>query len=451
MTLVDSPPITRRPGEFNPREIASILVGGIEYTAWETVWAQERWAEAFSFFRFTTAENPPLPEVYTDLKIIPCDRVTVLLGGVTAISGWVTQRQVAYDADRHQVQIIGKANTFWPAKSSIETEDANMDNMNIVQMANKLVSKYGVSVVTIGDVDTSPFGPKQASPGGNIWQFLDEQAKVKKVLLSSNAAGELLLIGPHGSRPAGVLKEGVNIKKMQSNISIEDLFTDIQAIGQVAGHDQQNMGDANDMKGHAAGGGCIKSVMVIPVEDPVQTVADLDKRAQFEAQWTQGAKITCNITVQGWFNQFGDLWRAGQSVVVISPMVFVNQELKIKTVTWTQDSENGTETLLECVQPWALNGKGGANVGDPTPSAGNAVPQVSLEDLSGLGRLSANIGLGAQQPGIGTLPPEQSFPPSGSIGNLPPEAATSSWRDQPVKLPPEALTPGRGWPIFKRR
>jgi hypothetical protein len=133
--------------------------------------------------------------------------------------------------------------------------------------------------------------------------------------------------------------------------------------------------------------------------------------------------------------------------MVISPMVFVNQTLKIKTVTWTQDSENGTETLLECVQPWALNGKGGVNVADPTPG-GFAVPQVTLQDMSGLGPLSPNIGLGGTRPGIGSLPPEQSFPPPGSVGNLPPEAAPSS---QMLDLPIEARTPGHGWPVFKNR
>jgi prophage tail gpP-like protein len=449
MTLVDAPPITRRPGEFNPREIAAIVVNGIEYTDWETVWAQERWAEAFSFFRFTTAENPPLPEVYTDLQIIPCDRCTIVLGGATAISGWVTQRQVAYDAERHQVQIIGKANTFWPAKSSIKPEDANMDNMNIVQIANKLVAPYGVSVRPIGDVDTSPFQQKQAPPGGNIWQFLDEVARMKKVLLSSNAAGEVLLIGPHGMPSVAVLKEGVNIKKMQSNISIEDTFADIIAIGQVAGHDEQNMSAANDMQGHAAGGSCVASTLVIPVEDPVQTPAELTKRAQFEAQWTDGAKVTCNITVQGWFNEFGDLWRAGQQVMVISPMVFINQTLKIKTVTWTQDSESGTETLLECVQPWALNGKGGVNVADPAPASGT-VTQVTPMDMTGLGPLSPTIGLGGVQPGIGLLPPEPTFPTASNVRS-PQTAPRPSWRDQPVKLPLEALTPGHGWPTFKRR
>ena len=435
MTLVDSPPITRRPGEFNPSEIAAILAGGIEYTSWETVWAQERWGEAFSFFRFTTAEASPMPEVYSDLKIIPCMPCTITLGGSTAITGWVMQRQVAYDAERHQVMIIGKAATFWPAKSHIKTEDANMDGLNIVQIANKLVGPYGVTVTPIGDVDMKPFEKLQADPGGNIWEFLEKQSRDRRTILSSNAAGQLLLVGPHGVAPVGVLEEGVNIKKMQAVISIEDTWLGIQVLGQVSGSDQQNMGDANDMKGEASGTSCIKAELVFPVEHPVQSKEELDQRAHYEALWTDGAKITANVTVQGWFNPSGGLWRAGQQVMVKSPMVYLNQELKVKTCTWTQDSENGTETLLECVQPWALNGMGGANVADPPPAPSsmsiNPVPQVTMQDLTGLGPVSPTIGRGGV---FGGGRPDQPFPPPGSIGGLPPEAATR----------------GRGWPTLIR-
>ena len=41
------------------------------------------------------------------------------------------------------------------------------------------------------------------------------------------------------------------------------------------------------------------------------------------------------------------LWQAGDEVVVNSPMALLNNEqLKIRTVTWTQDRQSGTQTLV---------------------------------------------------------------------------------------------------------
>jgi prophage tail gpP-like protein len=355
------------PTQFKPSEIATLLVNGQEYKDWETIWAQERWNESFSFFRFTTAEREPIPNVWEDLPVAPCDGCQILFGGEPAIKGYVTQRQVAYDADRHQVLLIGKSATFWPFKSHIDTKEANMDGLNIVQIANKLINPYGVKVRVVGSVDTKVFEKEQASPGQNIWEYLDKLARQRAALLGSDAAGQVLLIGDHEwGDPVDVLMDGVNIKRMQATISIEDQWGEIDVLGQTSGGDDQNGSDANDMRGQANGGSCVSCKLVIPVEEPVKTQAELYQRAYFEAKWTDGTKITALITVQGWFTRSGQLWHAGQNVSVFAPLVPIEQVLKIKTCTWTQDSENGTETVLECVNPWALNDDTQVNVGNPT-------------------------------------------------------------------------------------
>jgi hypothetical protein len=84
--------------------------------------------------------------------------------------------------------------------------------------------------------------------------------------------------------------------------------------------------------------------------------------------------------------------------------------MKIKTCTWTQDSENGTETVLECVNPAALNDDTQINVGNPLstadvpPQANPRAATVSVDQIR-----AAILGLPAQQalpPAIPTLPGE---------------------------------------------
>ena len=62
---------------------------------------------------------------------------------------------------------------------------------------------------------------------------------------------------------------------------------------------------------------------------------------------------------------------AGDDAYIYSPMAMLDGTMKIKTVTWTQDNNQGTQTTLELVAPWGLNDTIGANVGNP------GMPQLS--------------------------------------------------------------------------
>jgi prophage tail gpP-like protein len=80
----------------------------------------------------------------------------------------------------------------------------------------------------------------------------------------------------------------------------------------------------------------------------------LQKRAESEALWHEGAIIEVNITVQGWKTPSGDLWRAGNVYKVVSAMISLNEPLGAQTVTFTQDRSAGTLTTLKLVQPRLL-------------------------------------------------------------------------------------------------
>ena len=45
----------------NPAEVATVVVNDLQFNNWESVWVQQRWAEAFPVFKFTTADLPPTP------------------------------------------------------------------------------------------------------------------------------------------------------------------------------------------------------------------------------------------------------------------------------------------------------------------------------------------------------------------------------------------------------
>jgi prophage tail gpP-like protein len=401
---------------FNPQEIAKLIVNGQEYTKWDSVWVQERWTESFSFYRFTATEdasiNPPV--AVEDIQWLPGDKCTVYLGGIPVITGTIITRQASYTATQHLVQLTGKSSAFWAYKSSVFTEDGNFDGKNFEQIANIVLSPY-VKPVTIGTLDSSPFAKAQAEIGKPIWDYLQGLAREKGAELGVNRGGVPILIGQHIADIIGTVRDGDNILAMQATITVEDLFMDINVTADNQGGDDNNMTKASQIKGHASSSAPEKATLVIPMEHPPPPPGtdEANKRAQYEKKWTEAARITANVTVQGWFAQNGGLWEAGKNVNVDCPLAVLRGVMKIKTATFEQNNNTGTTTTLELVAPWGLNDQLNVNVAPAYGLRKTTIPSLSPNNPPTV--KPAPTGSPVSQPPVDT-----NFPIIGSPGSQPP-------------------------------
>src|SRR5262245_16441075 len=173
----------------NPAETAVLNVGGLTFDAWESVWVQHRWSDSFQAFRFTAAEDDKMPENWTKAKFKPCDKCTITLGGQLAITGHILSRQTAYNETSHSVQLIGKSLTVWSAQSSVDTKTGNFDGMSFEQIARKVLQPYPCGVKKIGKLDDTPFESCQAQKGETIWDFLENLARPRGIVLGSDVEG----------------------------------------------------------------------------------------------------------------------------------------------------------------------------------------------------------------------------------------------------------------------
>ena len=344
---------------FNPAEVASLAVDGVVFEDWESVWVQHRWSDGWPLFRFTAAEEATMPVSWTALQFKPGDACTILLGGQLAITGIVLTRQTAYDASNHQVELSGAGRTWAASTSSVNAKDANFDNMPLQAIATKVYGNFGVSVLPIGTVDATPFTKCQAQPGELLFDFVDKLARQRGATLGSDELGNMLLIGDHSYTPVQDLIEGENIMKMQCVISNEMMATVYNALGQAANAETLSAAAAAKMEAEVTSGnykGYTKFIQTV-LEHPAMSPAEVQSRAIYEAQFRDGTQIRANVTVQGWLRDGKNLWRCGDDVNVYSPMAMLTFVMKIQTVTFQQDSQTGTTTVLELVMPWMLSDK----------------------------------------------------------------------------------------------
>lgn len=364
----------------NPAEVAQLQVGGAIFEDWETVWVQHRWADGWPLFRFTASERAEMPESWTSLQFKPGDSCQIILGGQLAITGIILTRQTAYDDSNHTVELSGAGKTWAAAKSSVDTKNANNDNMPLQAIASKVTAPFGVAVIPVGMVDTRPFQQAQAQPGELVFDFLDKLARQRGAILGSDHLGNFLLIGKHSTSPVQQLVEGENILKMQCIISNEMLSTEYSVLAQAANGNWTAARTAAEMEARV--GGTINSYYKFfqtVMEQPAKDIGEVMTRATYEATFSEGTLIRAYVTVQGWLRDGASLWRAGDSVWVHSPMAMLDMAMKIQTATFAQDDRSGTTTVLEVVLPWMLADQ---PYGTGTQSEGPGVPQPPADATS---------------------------------------------------------------------
>jgi prophage tail gpP-like protein len=378
---------TRSQNATVPPDQATLIVGGINFQDWESVYVQMRWASSWSYFKFTSVErdaptgNSSAPDVVTwfqDPVFLPGAPCEISLGGVPVIYGFVEVRQVAYDANRHGIEISGKSWSELAAKSSVDSDSGSFDGMTWKQVADKVVAPHGIKVIPIGNLDSTPFKQLQNQPGELIHDFLERIARPRGIILGNDSFGNFLAIGQHSMPVVNTqLIEGQNIKACQCIISKEHQYDEYRTTGQTPASDDINGSKASELKASFKGTGFPGTLKIIPSEQPVSQ-QELVARARNEFIWAEGPKIEASITVQGWFRDTTNLWYPGENVFVYSPMCPLNMMMKIETVTFTQDNNSGTQTILDLKQPWALNDD------NLNPGAPNSTSNLSLSPAQAL-------------------------------------------------------------------
>jgi prophage tail gpP-like protein len=324
-------------------------------------------------------EREPIPNLWSKLQFLPGDYVEILLGGQLALQqGVIITRQVAYDANDHGVQLDGVSLTWIAAKSSVDVEGGNFDGMTFEEVARKVLSKYtGIGIRVIGTLNPRVFEYLQNEKGETNWDFLERIARARGIVLGSDHQSNVLLIGDHTFPIVADLVEGENILSCQCVISIQNLSALYAVANSTPASDDQSGTAASEQEESVGGTGPPTSNVLTPSVVPVKSLDELREMAQNEAVWSEGTAVQATITVQGWMMPgTNELWRAGSDVFVNSPMAILDQVMKIRTATFTQDSR-GTLTTLDLVIPWLLRDKapGGPNFpDDPAPTQTPIVP-----------------------------------------------------------------------------
>jgi prophage tail gpP-like protein len=354
-------------------EYAEVVINGQIYRDWDSVKVIVP-AGGVSEGAYTRCELSVTEKIdkqtFAALQIKPGDRATVFLAGKLVCSGFVTQRQAAYDANNHTVLIVVESQVSDLVDSTIGIKESEFRDYPLKQIVEKVVKPFGIQVQINGQSPNfdKQFKETNLHPGESVIAAIERLARMRQMQVHDDEKGSLVLAsGTQGQ--GGDLIEGMNILSANCLIENRSAFSKVGVLGQQRGDDQ-----TDDEKARKPAGSADTSAttgvqryrpLTIWAEHPGDS-DDMAKRAQYEAAMRLATMIQARVTVQGWLQAGGDLWRIRQLVTVNSPMLLLySYTLFVFTIIFEQNNASGTTTTLELIMPSAAGqiGQGGSDGG----------------------------------------------------------------------------------------
>ncbi len=312
------------------------------------------------------------PGQRTVWPIQPGEFCELLIGNETVITGYVDIVDAQYDSNSHSLRVSGRDRTGDLVDCTVDPKTWN--NQSCSQIIRELVKPYGINVIE--QVDCSKVISRLVlDPGETVFSVLDHLARSAGVCLVSSGKGELLITSAQNAiLNSGMLKLGENILRASCRRDFTNLYSQITVSSQISGealdqYDVLSTQPKAELQRSWNSVGFSKVNRYRPLRIIAESQSDSQRclqRAQWEVSHREAEAFSMTVTVQGWRDSAGQLWKPNTLIKVVDDCLRVNKVLLISEVRYSL-SESGTTTELT-LQP--------REAFEPCPS----VPDIELSE-----------------------------------------------------------------------
>jgi prophage tail gpP-like protein len=324
-----------------------LTVNGKTYAGWKSVRIEAGLERVARSFEVSVTDQWPGS---TDKvrRIAPGDLCEVSIGDDLVCTGYVDATPIYYDASGYSLIIRGRSKTADLVDCSADNASGQFRGLTLDAIAAKLAGQYGLGVVAEAATG-AVISDHQIQQGESVFESLDRLAKQRHVLITDNAAGNVVIASPgSGGQSSDSLALGVNILSGSAGFDYSSVYSKYTVKGQKSGSDDsfgiaasQTLGQASDSS--------IKRKRVLIVRQSGQADAGTcQQRAGYEQQVRAAKAGEIRYSVAGWRQTDGSLWRPNQNVRIDDDLMAVHASLLISECIWTLD-EGGQLTELVAI------------------------------------------------------------------------------------------------------
>lgn len=316
----------------------TLKVDGQVFEGWHSIRVTRSMERLAGDFELEFSEAWPRRELDTIAAGKACQ---VFLDDEPVITGYIDDEEPTYDDRSHGVRVAGRDRTADLVDCSAIYKSGQWRGATLERIARDLCEPFGIEVraeVSVG----AAFPSHKADPGETVFEVLEKAARQRGVLLTSNAAGDLVITRAAQGAPVAELIEGRNILAAHAQFSWRERFRDYTVLGQHKGDDSlpPDLTAQAKSTSHDAGVTRYRPLVVL-----AETGAGTRERANWERSVRAGRARRATISVEGWRHAGGDLWQPNTTVRVRSPWIKIDGELLVCACTYSLD-DRGARTEL---------------------------------------------------------------------------------------------------------
>ncbi|MDR1276378.1 MAG: hypothetical protein LBL72_08390 [Candidatus Accumulibacter sp.] len=336
----------------------TLKVGGQIYAGWKSVSVQTSMEQISGAYNLEITER--WPNQPKDWSIPPGELCEVLIGETPVISGYVDRVSVSYDATSHKISVSGRDRTGDLVDCSAAS--TAFSGLRFSKIAEKLCAPYKISIVdeTHGDADKIQVPKFAVQNGESGFKTLEKLARQIGVLLTSDGLGHLVITraGLSG-RAHDALIHGRNILTASFSEDHSELFSEITVKGQAstAGSQIYNVSTAGPsgkvstprvVRARSGNSAITRHRPLILIAETQADARRCRQRAKWEAGHREGKSRKISVSVQGWRQSDGTLWRINRIARVVCPWMRVDGDWLISSVNYSL-GDAGTKSELSLV------------------------------------------------------------------------------------------------------
>lgn len=340
-----------------------IRVDGRDYLGWKALRISRGIDRVASSFDFEANER--WAQFDAPWQIQPFTPLEIFFGNDLLLTGHVDRYEAGFDAQRHDVRIVGRSRTADLVDCSPDL-GGEFRASTLEALARRIARPFGIGVVNEAPVG-APLPLAAIEPTETAFDFLERQARLRGVLLADDGAGNLVLTRAGAAEATDAILQGDNVVTGRASLDVAERFSVYRVLAQRGTSGAGGWGEINDETPAPTAGGAAQPGIAgeardgaVPRYRPRTRIADQamgSGEAQALADWwadfQAGQSIKATFLVEGWRQRDGSLWQPNRLVRVRAPWLQIDDTLLIAAVTWTLDAE-GRKTEIEVAPPSAF-------------------------------------------------------------------------------------------------
>lgn len=336
------------------RDRVRLKVGTREWSGFTRMSISSGIERAAADFAFETTLK--VPDIANPILIRPLSRCQVFLDTEQVVNGFVDSVSPSFDSSSSSAGVSGRSATGDLVDCSATGTPASWSNLTVAQIARQIAAPYSVGVID-NVRSANKIQRFRLNKNEHAFDAIERLARLDALLVHDNPIGALVLdrvstdksttaleLGPIG--PGGILAGSATFDG-------SGLFSELRVKGQRKGKDKDTGNKLRTLE--TVEDDAVERFRLLLMDAPGR--ADR-ARCREVARWEQAGRlaksIQAQVTIRGWRQASGNLWRPNLLVNVDCWRLALFGELLIAEVAFAIDKTGGAVTTLHLSPPDAF-------------------------------------------------------------------------------------------------